>query len=121
MSFNNVWFYPTPKSYYLIKFFIIWINMIISQLSIAPIGKGTSLSKYVKIVIDSLKKNKVNFKTNDMATVIETKDLKTLFKIVEDAHNAVLNKGAKRVITELKIDDRKDKKVKIGSKTKALN
>ena len=29
--------------------------MIIAQLSIAPVGKDTSLSKYVKIVIESLK------------------------------------------------------------------
>ena len=94
--------------------------MIISQLSIAPIGKGPSLSKYVKIAIDSIKKNNVNFETNDMATIIETQDLKTLFKVVEDAHNAVLKSGAKRVITELKIDDRRDKKVKIGSKIKAV-
>ena len=94
--------------------------MIISQLSIAPIGDGTSLSKYVKIAINSIKKSNVNFKTNDMATIIETEDLKTLFKIVEDAHNAVLKSGAKRVITELKIDDRRDKDVRIGSKIKAL-
>jgi len=94
--------------------------MIISQLSIAPIGEGTSLSEYVKIAIDSIKKNKVNFKTNDMATVIETEDLKTLFKIVEDAHNAVLKSGVKRVITELKIDDRRDKNVRIDSKIKAV-
>lgn len=94
--------------------------MIISQLSISPIGKGTSLSKYVKIVIDSIKKNNVNFKINDMATVIETEDLKTLFKVVEDAHNAVLKSGVKRVITELKIDDRKDKDARIGSKVKAI-
>ena len=94
--------------------------MIISQLSIAPIGKGTSLSKFVKIAIDAIKKNNVNFKTNDMATIIETEDLKTLFKVVEDAHNAVLKSGAKRIITELKIDDRRDKNVRIGTKVKAL-
>ena len=95
--------------------------MIISQLSIAPIGEGTSLSKYVKISIESIKKSKVNFKTNDMSTIIETEDLKTLFKIVEDAHNAVLKSGAKRVITELKIDDRRDKNVRIGAKTKKVS
>jgi uncharacterized protein (TIGR00106 family) len=94
--------------------------MIISQLSIAPIGNGISLSKYVKIAINSIKENNVNFKTNDMATVIETEDLKTLFKVVEDAHNAVLNSGVKRVITELKIDDRRDKNVRIGTKVKAV-
>lgn len=94
--------------------------MIISQLSIAPVGKGTGLSKFVKIVIHTLKKNNIKFKTNDMATVIETEDLETLFNVVKEAHNAVLNSGVKRVITELKIDDRKDKNVIIGTKVNAI-
>ena len=95
--------------------------MIISQLSIAPVGIGTSLSKYVKIIIDILRKNNVKFETNDMATVIETKDLETLFKVAKEAHNAVIKAGAKRVITELKIDDRRDKEVIIGTKVKSLS
>jgi len=33
--------------------------MIISQLSIAPVGEGTSLSKYVKIVLNVLIKNNI--------------------------------------------------------------
>ena len=94
--------------------------MIISQLSIAPVGGGTSLSKYVKIVIDILKRNNIKFKTNDMATVIETGDLKTLFRVVEEAHKAVISAGAKRVITELKIDDRRDKEVVLGTKIKSI-
>jgi len=94
--------------------------MIISQLSIAPIGKGTSLSRYVKIVINILKKNNIKFKINDMGTVIETSNLITLFNIVEQAHTAVINSGAKRVITELKIDDRRDKDARIGNNISAL-
>ncbi|KYK27260.1 hypothetical protein AYK20_08400 [Thermoplasmatales archaeon SG8-52-1] len=94
--------------------------MIISQLSIAPVGKGISLSKYVKLVINCLKKHKIKFVTNDMATVIETKDLETLFNVVSRAHEAVIDAGAKRVITELKIDDRRDKNVIIGSKINSL-
>jgi uncharacterized protein (TIGR00106 family) len=94
--------------------------MIISQLSIAPVGVGTSLSKYVKIAIEVLRRNDINFQNNDMATVIETKDLETLFRVVAEAHQAVLDAGAKRVITELKIDDRRDKNVIIGTKIKSL-
>ncbi len=96
------------------------INMIISQLSIAPVGKGISLSKYVKIALTVLKKNNIKFKINDMGTIIETKDLQTLFMIVKQAHEAVISSGAKRVITELKIDDRRDKDVKIGTKIKSV-
>jgi uncharacterized protein YqgV (UPF0045/DUF77 family) len=55
-----------------------------------------------------------------MSTVIETEDLKTLFDVVEKAHNTVLAAGADRVITELKIDDRRDKDATIPSKLSAL-
>jgi uncharacterized protein (TIGR00106 family) len=94
--------------------------MIISQLSIAPVGEGTSLSKYVKNIINVLKKNNIKYKTNAMATVIETEDLKTLFRVIEEAHNSVIKLGVERVITELKIDDRKDKQVTISTKLKSL-
>ena len=94
--------------------------MIISQLSIAPVGIDVSLSKYVKIAIDILKKSDIKFETNAMATVIETEDLETLFKVVGKAHNAILGSGAERVITELKIDDRRDKNVTMGSKLRSI-
>jgi uncharacterized protein (TIGR00106 family) len=94
--------------------------MIISQLSIAPIGKDVSVSKYVKEVITVIKKHDVRSKTNAMATVIETKDLETLFSVVREAHMTMVNSGAQRVITELKIDDRRDKNATMESKIKAL-
>ena len=94
--------------------------MIVAQLSIAPVGKEVSVSKYVKLVIETLKKENVKFETNAMATVIETAGLKTLFDVVEKAHNVVVASGAERVITELKIDDRRDKDATITSKLNAL-
>ena len=94
--------------------------MIISQLSIAPVGAGTSLSKYVRKALEIIGNSNINYKTNDMGTVIETKDLDTLFDIVKQAHEAVLKTGVERVITELKIDDRRDKDVRIGTKKSAI-
>ena len=94
--------------------------MIISQLSIAPVGKDVSLSKYVKTALNVLEKSNIKFETNAMATVIETENLETLFKVVEEAHKAVVKSGAKRVITELKIDDRGDKDVTMKSKLKSV-
>jgi len=94
--------------------------MILAQLSIAPLGKGTSVSKYVKIALEVLKKENIKFETNTMATVIETEDLDTLFTVVQKAHTAVLEAGAARVITELKIDDRRDKQVTTESKLTSL-
>jgi uncharacterized protein (TIGR00106 family) len=94
--------------------------MIIAQLSIAPIGKGTSVNTYVKIVIEILKKEHIKFQTNAMATIIETKDLTTLFSIIQKAHLAVVAAGAGRIITEIKIDDRRDKDATMDSKLKSL-
>ncbi len=94
--------------------------MIIAQLSIAPLGKGTSVSSYVKIVTETLKKEQVKFQTNAMATVIEIQDLTTLFHAVQKAHLAVVDAGAERIITELKIDDRRDKEATMDSKLKSL-
>jgi uncharacterized protein (TIGR00106 family) len=94
--------------------------MIISQLSIAPVGKDVSLSKYVKTALNVLERSNIKFETNSMATVIETEDLETLFKVVKEAHKAVMKSGAKRVITELKIDDREDKNVTMKSKLKSV-
>jgi uncharacterized protein (TIGR00106 family) len=95
-------------------------QMIIAQLSIAPLGKGTSVSTYVKIVREILKKEHVTFQTNPMATVIETKDLTTLFHVIQKAHQAVIDAGAERIITEIKIDDRRDKEATMDSKLQSL-
>jgi uncharacterized protein (TIGR00106 family) len=94
--------------------------MIISQLSIAPIGSSPSVSKYVKKVVNLIDKSDVKSETNAMATVIETEDLDTLFNLVKEAHMTMVKSGAKRIITEIKIDDRRDKNATINSKLKAL-
>ena len=94
--------------------------MIIASLSISTLGKSTSVSTYVKIVIETLKKEQVKFQTNPMATVIETNDIETLFHVVQKAHQAVAEQGADRIITEIKIDDRRDKEATMKSKLDSL-
>ena len=94
--------------------------MIIAQLSIAPIGEGTGLHKFVKAAVEEIKKSGIKFEINAMATVMEAPDLDTLFDVVKKAHNAVLGMGAKRVITEIKIDDRRDKEATMKSKVTAV-
>lgn len=94
--------------------------MIVASLSIASLGKGTSVSSDVKIVLEILKKEQVTYKTNAMSTVIQTKDLETLFRVIQKAHQAVASAGAERIITEIKIDDRRDKEATIDTKLQSL-
>lgn len=94
--------------------------MIVASLSIAPLGKGTSVSRYVKIVLEILKQEHITYTTNAMSTVIETKDIETLFGVIQKAHHAVASAGAERIITEIKIDDRRDKEATINKKLQSV-
>ncbi|HEC88964.1 MAG: thiamine-binding protein [Thermoplasmata archaeon] len=95
--------------------------MVLAQLSISPLDVGISLHKYVKEVLKTLKQNdNIKFQVNDMSTIIEAPDIDTLFDVVKESHEAMFKAGARRVITELKIDDRRDKKVHLGDKRKEV-
>ena len=94
--------------------------MIIAQLIISPVGENVSLSKFVKTAIGIIKKHNVKFDVNAMSTVIETGSIDELFSIVSDAHKAFVKMGVKRIMTDLKIDDRRDKDATINSKIKAV-
>ena len=94
--------------------------MIICQLSIAPVGKDVHLHSYVEKVIRIIKKYQINYEVNDMATILEIKDLDTLFNIVREVHAVLFHEDIKRIITEIKIDDRKDKDVRLENKKHAV-
>ncbi len=55
-----------------------------------------------------------------MSTIIETTDLKSLFDVVNNINEELFKFGVKRIITELKIDYRKDKNVTMESKLKSI-
>ncbi len=94
--------------------------MAILEISVVPIGTGeTSLSHYVADCLRILKKEKVRYELTSMGTNIEG-DLNTLFKIALKMHQTPFQKGALRVLTTLKIDDRRDKKGTLEGKKRAV-
>ena len=94
--------------------------MAILEISVVPIGTGeTSLSSYVADCLRVLKKEKVRYELSSMGTNIEG-DLKDLFKIASAMHQVPFRKGALRVVTTMKIDDRRDKKGTLEGKKKAV-
>lgn len=94
--------------------------MAILEISVVPIGTGdTSLSAYVADCLRILRKEKVRYELSSMGTNIEG-DLKELFKIALKMHHVPFKKGAQRVVTTLKIDDRRDKKGTLAGKKKAV-
>jgi len=97
--------------------------MIIAEFSVIPLGtKDTGVSEYVKAALEVLEKeDRIKVKSGAMGTVIEAENLEKLFKAIEQAHEAVFSAGAKRVVTEIKIDDRRDKEASIEGKIEALD
>lgn len=94
--------------------------MAILEISVVPIGTGdTSLSAYVADCLRVLNKEKVRYELSSMGTNIEG-DLKHLFKIATAMHQVPFAKGAQRVVTTMKIDDRRDKKGTLEGKKKAV-
>jgi uncharacterized protein (TIGR00106 family) len=94
--------------------------MAILEISVVPIGTGdTSLSAYVADCLRVLKKEKVRYELSSMGTNIEG-NLKDLFKIALTMHQVPFQKGAQRVVTTMKIDDRRDKKGTLEGKKKAV-
>jgi uncharacterized protein (TIGR00106 family) len=94
--------------------------MAILAISVVPIGtKDTSLSSYVADCIRILKKGRVHYELTSMGTNIEG-DLKDLMKMALKMHETPFKKGARRVLTTLKIDDRRDKKGTLEGKKKAV-
>ncbi len=95
---------------------------IIAELSTFPVGEGTSLSKFVKKAVQEIEKYKgVRVVHHPMGTVIEADTIDQILEITKLAHEAIFSAGAQRVLTQLKIDDRKDKSRKMEDKLKAIS
>ncbi len=94
--------------------------MAILEISIVPIGiPGTSLSAYVAGCLDVLKQERVTFELSAMGTNIEG-NLMDLIRVAMKMHEVPFKKGAPRVLTTMRIDDRRDKKGTLEGKKKAV-
>jgi uncharacterized protein (TIGR00106 family) len=95
--------------------------MAILQLTIIPIGTPTpNVGDYVHSIQQRLTALGANFVLNDMGTLIEG-DAPDLFRIVASVYETPFTEGAVRVVTQITIDDRRDKTVKIGDKIQSVN
>ena len=95
---------------------------IIAELSTFPVGEGTSLSKFVKKAVQIIDNfEEVRVRHHPMGTVIEADTLDQILEITKLAHEAIFDAGAQRVVTHLKIDDRRDKDRKMEDKLKAID
>ena len=93
--------------------------MIVADLSVIPMGSGTSASEYVRAVHEVLRDSGVNFVPGPMSTSIETETMEKLFQIVEKANNRLAAMGVQRIVTMVRIDFRLDKEISMNTKLNA--
>jgi len=88
----------------------------IAQLSVYPVGEGTSLGRFVRKGVAVIEGSGYTYEIGGMSTTVEVPDLNALFDLVKEIHAAHVAEGARRVVIDLKVDDRRDKKATIESK-----
>jgi uncharacterized protein (TIGR00106 family) len=94
--------------------------MAIADVTVIPIGTPTpSVSEYVaemQKVLETYKRDgKIDFMLTPMNTIIEG-ELPVLFEVIQAIHEVPFSKGIQRVATNIRIDDRRDKKRRMADK-----
>jgi uncharacterized protein (TIGR00106 family) len=83
--------------------------VITAELEIVVLGTGsTSMSSHISEAVKAIEKSGVKYQLTPMGTVMEVSSIDEAFNAMRVAHEAVIKKGAKRVVTHLTIDDRRD-------------
>ena len=87
----------------------------IAEISFVPIGVGTSLSRYIAVVIKNIEKSGLKYQLTPMGTIVEG-EWNEISKLIDYSHNLIFEMGIERIITNIKIDYRLDKKSSMQDK-----
>jgi uncharacterized protein (TIGR00106 family) len=90
----------------------------LAEFSVVPIGEGESVSEYVAECLRIVQSSGVEYQLTPMATVLEG-DLEEVMAVILQCHRRVLEMS-NRVITSIKIDDRKGRKGAMKEKIRSV-
>jgi uncharacterized protein (TIGR00106 family) len=94
--------------------------MAIMEISVTPLGLGhPSVGDYVAELVRYLQQENIPHLLTDMGTLVHG-DAARLLEVARELHELPFIRGAKRVVTHITIDDRRDKEVLLGGKTTAV-
>lgn len=95
--------------------------MALMHLTIIPLGTGSpSVGDCVADIQAALEKSDYPYKLTDMGTIIEGSS-KELLTLAAQLSELPFNTGVQRVVTQISLDDRRDKKVALGDKTLSVS
>jgi uncharacterized protein (TIGR00106 family) len=95
-------------------------NMALMQLTIIPLGTcSPSVGEFVADIQRALEKSGFPYELTDMGTIVEGRPGK-LLELAARLAEMPFNKGVNRVVTQISLDDRRDRKVSFGDKAASV-
>jgi uncharacterized protein (TIGR00106 family) len=94
---------------------------VVAEVSIVPIGTADAgISRYIAASLEVLENRKdLSYRLTPMGTIIEG-PLNKVLEAICDMHEVPFSKGAARVVTSIKIDDRRDKTATMAGKLESV-
>ena len=93
---------------------------VLLEINIIPIGKeGASLSEALAEVLKVVEERNIQYQLGPMSTVLEG-ELDTLLEVAREMHEVCFAQGYPRVVTSIRIDDRRDKDLNMQYKTQTV-
>jgi uncharacterized protein (TIGR00106 family) len=92
----------------------------IVELSVVPVGTGeTSVSSYVKAAVKIIEESDLDYQVNSMGTCVQG-EWDEVFSTLKAVHEELVKMGCHRIVTTVKIDDRRDKFSTMNAKVAAV-
>ena len=92
----------------------------IVELSVVPVGTGeTSVSSYVRAAVKVIEESGLDYQLNSMGTCIQG-EWDEIFSALKAVHEELARMGCHRIVTTMKIDDRRDKFSTMDAKVAAV-
>ncbi len=95
--------------------------MAVVEVSVVPLGTGSpSVSSHVARALQTLQgETDIEYQSTAMGTIIEG-DLSRVLAAVQKMHETAFNDDVQRVVTTIRIDDRRDKPLSMQGKLSSL-
>ena len=100
------------------------MSKVVAEITVVPVGTGsTALSEYVAEAIRAVERaaeeGRVKYRVTPTATVVEG-EADEVWRVLREVHEAAFSGGVRRVVTMIKVDDRRDVEHGMQRKLNAL-
>ena len=95
---------------------------VIVEIAVDPIGTcSASVGDLIRIAVDVIKKSGYKYEVGPMGTSVELPSVEALGRLLQEIHDELYKAGVKRIVTTVRIDDRRDKAITMEYKVKRVS